>query len=164
MSWPTLFSELADSALSVGRLSTPRSCGWVRGGFYQVQHLDGGLDGSLRVVGSEATGTECLALVLPRDDRLYEGIRATSWRDGDGVVGQHWESAAECLLVDFSEGGDEGIVLSVTAGVLFVFLAVDFYLYGSHGLESVGQVHEIALQPHTVFADVVFQNVAYNIR
>ena len=31
MSWPTLFSELADSALSVGRLSTPRSCGWVRG-------------------------------------------------------------------------------------------------------------------------------------
>ena len=43
-----------------------------------IKHLDGGLDGSLRLVGIEAAGLEGLALVLPRNDDLNERVSATA--------------------------------------------------------------------------------------
>ena len=49
--------------------------------FYDIEHLDGRLDGSLRLVGIEAAGLEGLALELPSNDGLHESIGATAWRN-----------------------------------------------------------------------------------
>ena len=60
-----------------------------------VQHFDCSLDGGFDLVGIEATGLELCVVVTPRDDGLDERVGAASGGDGDGVVREHGEGAAE---------------------------------------------------------------------
>ena len=128
-----------------------------------VQHLHRRLDGRLRLVGIQPSGAEDAAPEAPGDDRLHEGVRPSTGRNGDGVVGQHGEVAAQRHLVDLAQGTDKGIVLAVAAGVLLVFLAIDFHLERCHGLQAVGQVDEVALQLDALAADIVFEDVGDDV-
>ena len=67
--------------------------------FINIQHLKGSLDGRLRLVGIQPTGTDDLTVVVPGDDRLHEGIGTSTRGDGDGVVLQDGECAVQVLLI-----------------------------------------------------------------
>lgn len=64
-------------------------------GFDLIQHFDGGLDGCFGLVSIEAAGLELRVVVAPGDDGLDEGVGTTAGGDGDSVVRQHREGAAE---------------------------------------------------------------------
>ena len=102
-----------------------------------IEHLDGGLDGCFRLVGIEAAGLEGLTLVLPSDDGLHESVGAAARGDRYGVVGQHGELALEGFLVYLAQGTHEGVVLSVAASVLLVYLITDAELERGHRLEAL---------------------------
>ena len=128
-----------------------------------IEHLDGGLYGSLRLVGIEAAGLEGLALVLPRDDGLHECVGAAARGDGDGVVGEHGELAAQRLLIDLAQGTHEGVVLSVATGVLLVHLVADAQLERSHGLEALREGDVVAQELHTGILHGVFQHIGDDV-
>lgn len=64
-------------------------------GFDFVQHFDCSLDGGFDLVGIEATGLELCVVVAPRDDGLDKRVGAAAGGDGNGVVREHGEGAAE---------------------------------------------------------------------
>ena len=68
---------------------------WAGLGLDFVQHFDCSLDGGFDLVGIEATGLELRVVVAPRDDGLDECVGAAAGGDGNGVVREHGEGAAE---------------------------------------------------------------------
>jgi len=68
---------------------------WAGLGFDFVQHFDCSLDGGFDLVGIEATGLELCVVVTPRNDGLNKRVGAASGGDGNGVVREHGEGAAE---------------------------------------------------------------------
>ena len=64
-------------------------------GFDLIQHFDCSLDGGFDLVGIEATGLELRVVVAPRDDGLDKRVGAAAGRDGNGVVREYGEGAAE---------------------------------------------------------------------
>ena len=68
---------------------------WAGLGFDFVQHFDCSLDGCFDLVGIEATGLEFCVVVAPRDDGLDKRVGAAAGGDGNGVVREHGEGAAE---------------------------------------------------------------------
>lgn len=68
---------------------------WAGLGLDFVQHFDCSLDGGFDLVGIEATGLELRVVVAPRDDGLNKRVGAASGGDGNGVVREHGEGAAE---------------------------------------------------------------------
>ena len=93
---------------------------------YEVQHLDGGLDGGFCLVGIKATGANHPVVPVPADGRLHEGIRSTSWGNGYTIVGKPGETSAQLVLVYVSDGSYEGVELSVALCALLIGVPIDF--------------------------------------
>ena len=101
---------------------------------------------------------------MPRDDSLHQGIRTSSWRNADLIVGQRGECAVEVLFIDVAQGLHESVVLTITHRTTFKLLTIDFHLDVCTRFQTVGCCDDIANQFHLVFRAVMFQDIADNIR
>ena len=66
--------------------------------------------------------------MVPRDDRLHQGVGTATRRNRHLIVGQNGECAVQILLVDVAQGLDKGVVLTVTHSAAVILLAIDFDL------------------------------------
>ena len=132
-------------------------------GFDDVEHLDGGLDGGLRLIGVEGTRAVYLVAVHPGDACLHEGVGASAGRNADDVVGEPREGAFELVLVDVAHGAHEGVVHTVADGRFFIYLPVDFELHACHRLEAVGGGDEVAEEPYAGFGCGVLEDVGDDV-
>ena len=105
--------------------------------FYHIQHFDGSFDSRLCLVSIQASSSEYLSFETPSNNGLHKGISPSAWWDCYRIVGQHRELPPQRLLIDFPQGTNECIILTVTARTFFVFFPVDFNLQESSGLPSV---------------------------
>src|SRR5574344_2423100 len=85
--------------------------------FYNIQHLDGSLDGSLCLVCIQPSGSEDSSIEIPCNVCLHECIRTSAGRNADCIILQHGKLSVQGTLVDVADCSYKSIILSVSAGV-----------------------------------------------
>ena len=111
---------------------------------YDIQHLEGGFDSSFSLVSIQSSGTQQAILIMPGDDRLYQGISAAARRDSDLIVCQNGERTIQILLIDIAQGLDKGVVLTVSHSTAIILVTIDFDLDIGTWLQSIGGRNNIA--------------------
>ena len=127
--------------------------------FKHIEHFHGCFDGRFSLVGIQCPCTNLPVAVSPCDDRLDEGIRSTTRRDGYGVVLKDGESSIEIGSVNFPESLHEGIVLSVARGVGLISASIDFHLHISERFQSVCGSDKITDEFHLLCGYSMFEHI-----
>ena len=79
------------------------------------------------------------------------------------AVRQHRELTTQCHFIYLAQGAHKSIILAISTGTFLIFLSVDFYLQRSHRLQSIRQIHNIALKADAFFCHSVLQYVRNDI-
>ena len=81
---------------------------------YDIQHLEGSLDGCFSLVGIKTSCAKHTAIIIPGDDSLYQGIGTSTRGNTHLIILQQRERAVEVLLIDIAQSLDKGMISTLT--------------------------------------------------